>query len=134
PGAQALVTFNNYFVPTQELTADLCTWTTMTGDASATNDTSCVSINAYVGIEELSAVNAVVAPNPASEIVRVSGLPQGKWNVSVLDAIGRVVMNTPFNQNTGTLTLDVASLPNGSYQLLFTNTDRSYRSALMVQH
>ncbi len=133
-GAPVLVTFGNYFVPDQDLTDDLCAWTTMVDDASADNDTSCVSIHTFVGIEELDHINATLSPNPADEQVRIEGLPTGAWSVQLFDATGRTVRSVPVANVNGPLTISTRDLGNGSYHVVFSDGMRKLRSALVVQH
>ena len=134
PGAQTLITFGSYFLPTADVVADLCSWTTMVDDASANNDTSCVSIHTYVGIEELDGIGATLAPNPADAFVRIDGLPNGHWNVQLMDATGRLVRSETTTAIGGPVTLAVDDLPNGMYQLMLTHNGQGYHAALLVQH
>lgn len=134
PGAQTLITFGSYFVPTADVNGDLCSWTTLVDDASVNNDTACVSIHTYVGIEELDNIGAMLAPNPADAFVRIEGLPAGAWNVQVMDATGRLVRSEATTSIAGPFTLAVHDLPNGMYQMMLSHKGKSYRAALLVQH
>lgn len=132
PGAQTLVTFGSYFVPTADVNADLCAWTTLVDDASMDNDTACVSIHSYVGMEELEELGVTIAPNPADADVRLSGLPAGTWQVRVVDGSGRVVRDLASN---GSVTIiGVSDLANGNYQLVISDGQHHYRGPLLVQH
>ena len=67
--------------------------------------------SAVVDARELG---AAVSPNPAVERLTVT-LPAGEpWRLSVLDAVGREVMDDRPGVR-GAVTLDVADLPPGSY-------------------
>lgn len=71
---------------------------------------------------EVAAGTPMLHPNPASSLVHVGGLaPQGRalpW--AIMDAAGRVVAagRTPVS---GTWSIDVSGLPNGSYALRITD-------------
>ncbi|MBK8499136.1 MAG: hypothetical protein IPL52_10025 [Flavobacteriales bacterium] len=135
PGAApVLFTFSSYFIPTADLTADLCAWTTMVDDASALNDTACVSIHTFVGIEELDALGVVLAPNPADASVRINGLPSGMWTLRLMDATGRLVRTESFSLVNGPLVLGVEDLVGGAYQMLLDNGTGRWHTSLIVQH
>lgn len=134
PGQQSLITFNSYFVPTAELTGDLCAWTTLATDATVTNDTSCVTINTSVGMAELDQLRARLVPNPANELVRVEGLPSGTWEFRLFDAAGRQVDSGTHALVNGPLVVATGALPAGAYQLVLTSTGQGYRAPLLVVH
>lgn len=132
PGQQTLITFNNYFVPTSDITDDLCAWTTLTGDASASNDTACVSIHTYVGIAELSALGVSLAPVPADDLLRIDGLPDGRWQMEILDAAGRLIRRESA-MISGPWTVDAASLPPGVYRIVLTRGTERFGAPFVVQ-
>lgn len=131
PGQQTLITFNNYFTPTADATDDLCAWTTMAGDASATNDTSCVSIDTFVGIEELASLGARLSPVPAQDVLRIEGLPAGAWQCRILDAAGRAVLER-MRIADGSWPIDVSPLPAGAYVLVLSDASAAYRARFLV--
>lgn len=131
PGQQTLITFNSYFTPTADATADLCAWTSLAGDALAVNDTACLSIDTFVGIDELVAVGARLAPVPAHDELRILGLPQGAWRCIITDAAGRAVLEAARN-GAGDWPLHVAQLPPGAYQVLLQQEGRALRSRFVV--
>ncbi len=131
PGQQTLITFNNYFNPTADATADLCAWTTLAGDASAVNDTACLSIDTFVGIDELGALGARLAPVPAQDELRIIGLPAGNWRVTITDAAGRAVMQGA-RSTGGDWLLDVSAWPAGAYQLVLQYGEHLVRSRFAV--
>ena len=120
PGQQQLVTFSSYFVPTAEATDALCAWTSMPSDASTANDTSCVSIETYVGLEELVELGVTLGPVPAHDALRITGLPSGRWEARVLDAAGRVAQSGSYPVQ-GALVLSVGELTAGAYVLLLSD-------------
>lgn len=131
PGQQSLITFNSYFTPSADATADLCAWTTMTGDATATNDTSCVSIDTFVGIDEISVIGARLAPVPADQELRILNLPGGSWRCTITDAAGRHVSQAARNSN-GDWPIDVSQLPSGAYVVLIADESRVFRSRFAI--
>jgi hypothetical protein len=133
PGQQTLVTFNTYFVPTDESTDNLCAWTSMPNDALVSNDTVCVLINTYVGIEELNSIDVSLAPNPADGQLTIQGLPQGRWDLEMHDATGRLVQQAGLAVS-GPLTVPVDQLPNGVYRLVLRSADRAFQAPFVVRH
>lgn len=132
PGQQTLITFNNYFVPTADANDDLCAWTGMVNDAAATNDTACVSVHTYVGIEELARAGVTLAPNPADDVLRIDGLASGSWRIEVLDATGRMVQATSASP-AGSVQLPVQDLAPGVYRLIAEHDGQRYGAPFMVR-
>lgn len=133
PGQQQLFTFSTYFTPTGDETGSLCAWTSLGTDAQATNDTSCVLLNTYVGIEESALAAISLAPVPANDALRVDGLPSGMLELRIVDATGRTVRN--MNAQGGTsLSVGTLDLQPGAYHLLVGHNGAQRSLAFMVQH
>ncbi len=66
-------------------------------------------------VEEEQLQNPFVYPNPASDYITVGELPVHAQTVSVLNALGQIVLQLP---NKDATTLDVRSLENGWYTLI----------------
>lgn len=132
PGQQTLITFTSYFTPTSDVTDDLCAWTSLTGDASASNDTACISIHTYVGIAELAALGVSLAPVPASDQLRIDGLPVGRWQLEILDATGRLVGRQAATVS-GPWSVDVSALPAGVYRMVLTNGRERFGAPFLVR-
>ena len=83
---------------------------------------SSVEPSQTVGIEENVLSNAVVYPNPASDVINIS-LKNELVNteVSIVDAMGRVVLNQSIDNDF--VSLDVADLEDGIYFVKISNGD-----------
>ena len=73
------------------------------------------TIGMPIGVEENDAPLFAVAPNPANETLRLSGLPQGNRQLSLIDATGRAVLNE--RVNAAVHDVDVSQLSSGVYQV-----------------
>ncbi|MCC6939963.1 MAG: T9SS type A sorting domain-containing protein [Flavobacteriales bacterium] len=134
PGQQTLVTFGSYFVPTADMTNELCAWTSMVDDATATNDTACVSIHTYVGIDDLDRIDVILSPNPARDHLVIQGLPAGRWDLEMMDATGRSVQHESSIAINGPLMWPVEQLSDGVYHLIVRQDNKAYRSRFVVRH
>jgi hypothetical protein len=78
-----------------------------------------LDVRMSTGIEEASALQVTVFPNPAQEVINVN-LPAGSSGlISVLDATGREVLTARVPQGMGTL--DVRALSQGLYTIRSVN-------------
>lgn len=120
PGAQLLVNFNQQLLPQQDLTGDLCAWSTLEGDEQTDNDTTCISVNTVTGILDHALAQVRIAPNPAQDQVFLEGLPTGNIELSVHDARGMIVYAA---QRVGgeRAVLDVSGMPTGTYIVSLTH-------------
>ncbi|UOQ80468.1 right-handed parallel beta-helix repeat-containing protein [Hymenobacter sp. 5414T-23] len=84
-------------------------------DTDGTSSFSAVQAVAFTKTE----VAISLYPNPASTstTLNLTSLPQGAYQVSIIDAVGRVVRQARYEGGT-TPTLSVQELPVGSYQVL----------------
>lgn len=87
--------------------------------------------DAQVGLPEaMASLRPVVYPNPATDVVRITGLAgAGTWEL--VDAQGRVLQSD--RHVSGTLVLDLASLVPGFYHFV-ANDALGCRSARVVKH
>ena len=86
-----------------------------------------------VGILKVAENNAdiVVFPNPANQVINISGLSNDAYQVNIFDMSGRVMLNQSLNAERS---IDVSNLDSGAYMLLLKNNDGSvYRAAFNVQ-
>ena len=81
-------------------------------ELTAIGDTVIIDPN-KVGINEIGLENVLLYPNPASDVVNLSGL-QGSGTVTILNAMGQAVMAEPF-QNSDRMALDLSKLDSGVY-------------------
>ncbi|MBX2980649.1 MAG: hypothetical protein KF905_15285 [Flavobacteriales bacterium] len=132
PGQQTLFSFSQQLNPTVDGLDELCAWADLAGDASTANDTTCISITTVTGLEEQYATPLHVMPNPATDRLRVEGLPAGLWVVELLDATGRRVMQLQHNAAEGPLWLTVEHLPAGAYTLRTAQGDLARHAHLVL--
>lgn len=133
PGQQQLFTFSTYYIPTADDTDDLCAWTSMAGDDLASNDTACVLVNTYVGIEEGILSQVRLVPVPADEVLRVEGLSSGLWELRVADAAGRIVRSTS-SRGSGPVIIGTADLMAGAYTLLLRGESGAAAKRFVIRH
>jgi hypothetical protein len=72
-----------------------------------------------------------VYPNPASATVSIFGMPSTTkdWTVSVIDASGRLCIQTNAKPERNIISFNVESLSNGLYQIVLTNSAMPLYSA-----
>ena len=133
-GEQELVTFNTAFTPALDGTDALCAWAALPDDTDGTNDTTCVELVSWVGIDELAYTGLQVWPNPVSDKLGFVGLGPGIHQVLLLDAIGRTVLNANVTGQGTDPGLSVQGLANGTYHALISGPDRRYRATVVVHH
>jgi len=93
---------------------------------------SSVEPTEYVGVEENVLSNAVVYPNPASDVINISmknELTNAK--VSIVDAMGRVVLNQSIDNDF--VSLDVAGLEEGIYFVKIANGDAVETKTVVIK-
>lgn len=93
---------------------------TVTGDATYT-----AYFEANVGVDDIAAAAATIYPNPtaSSAILSLSGV-EGKVTVEMVDLTGRTVLQQEAEaQGELTMTLDLTSLPKGSYLVRITTAN-----------
>ncbi len=72
----------------------------------------------------------LVAPNPANETLRLSGLPSGNIRLSLLDATGRAVLN---ERSSSTVhDIDISGLSVGAYQVKVEVDGRASAQRVMI--
>jgi hypothetical protein len=93
---------------------------------------SSVEPSEFVGVEENVLSNAVVYPNPASDVINISmknELTNAK--VSIVDAMGRVVLNQSIDNDF--VSLDVAGLEEGIYFVKIANGDAVETKTVVIK-
>lgn len=133
PGAQELVTFNTAFTPTADATDALCAWADWTLDINSDNDTSCVQLQTWVGLEELTATPVQVWPNPTRDVMAVAGLAPGVYRFTLMDATGRSVRDEQVQATGAPIQLALGAQAEGTYVAYFTGTDVHYRATVVLQ-
>jgi hypothetical protein len=85
-----------------------------------------------VDVKDLSSRNWQIYPNPAAEqMVIYPSDEQLTYRFELLDAMGRRMMQ---GRQTGSLSLDVSTLPAGVYSLLLNDGRRSITKKCVVRH
>ena len=70
---------------------------------------------ANVGIDDVEGTTLALTPNPATDMVTVSGVKAGS-NVTLLDVTGHAVFTQAIKQSDNqAITIDVSMLPSGVY-------------------
>ena len=85
------------------------------------------------GLEEISADEIVVYPNPAHSFVHVQ-LPnhQNATEIMLYDVTGRIVREAKAIQ--GSFDLNISVLPNGFYTLMLQDGATIYKKKIVIQH
>jgi hypothetical protein len=133
PGAQALVTFSNYFVPSADALDELCAWTVMANDASMDNDTNCVQLQTYVGLEERAVEKLTLFPNPTNGLLRIDDLITGRYDLRVFEASGREVLHEQRLAQGGPVMVDLQGLADGTYRIQLAQETRLWQGAVVLQ-
>lgn len=133
PGQQVLFAFTQQFNPGENTTSDICAWSSWDVDADNQNDTVCVSMNTFVGINEITSISARSWPNPANDRLLIDGLPDGEYVITVTNALGQEVHRTKRIVHTGLLELHTTTLAEGTYMLQTSAKAGVYRSTFAVQ-
>jgi len=66
-----------------------------------------------VGIDEVGLENVLIYPNPATDVLNITGLI-GTGTITILNAMGQETLAVPF-QNTDRKVLDLSDLVSGVY-------------------
>ena len=79
------------------------------------------SIVDVTGIDELSANNVQVYPNPTNgEFVTITGLKESDTNVKILNTLGALVLESVVNSNSASI--DISKLSMGTYFIQLINS------------
>lgn len=132
-GEEELVTFNTAFVPNSDGQAPLCAWADLDTDLNAGNDTTCVDLVTWVGVDELTIRSVDVLPNPAHDRFVLRGLPAGLLDLLILDAQGRMVMSQQQQHGGGDLFVGLDGLTAGGYHVRAWVNDQRFHARLVVQ-
>ena len=121
PDSTVNYTFTSTY-PGPSVNYKLCAFTNIPGDPYRGNDTTCVSFDDIVGIEEAIMDGVILhqnIPNPASTQTEISfTLPaHGACALSICNILGNVVMATSIDGQAGknSVSVDVSNLEQGIY-------------------
>lgn len=90
-----------------------------------------VTVNACVGINEVSTEEFNLFPNPSTGVINLN-LPEAGSTVEVVDVLGNVIVAKNFT-NSGATQLDLSSQPNGVYFVRVTNGTSKEVKRLVIQ-
>ena len=110
PGDSVLFMFAQPLVPLQQASGPLCAWTSYNNDLTSGNDTTCITINMVVGVQENAAVRLRMSPVPASSDLLIDGMPRAAVRLEVYDMTGALRMERSARNVSGPVRLDVANL------------------------
>lgn len=133
PQAQSLVNFTTLFNPITNATDNLCAWSNWSLDMDQVNDTTCVSVNAIVGIQERDAQQLRIWPNPAQDLVFLDGFGTGRGVIEVVDVNGRLVRTERIASGSGRILLHTYDLNPGIYLLRVHQDEAMYLGRFVVQ-
>ena len=84
-------------------------------------------------MKKVSKEDFTIAPNPSSSVVNIESDTNTEFEVLLLNASGKVVMQNQVSNN-GTLQIQVDSFENGLYFLVFTSKAGRSSERLIIQH
>jgi len=135
PGASALVNFTvPLYLTETETTGQFCVWTSAATDTHSYNDSSCVSIDVLAGVHEQADAKLTMMPNPAQDLLTLTGLPAGNLSWEVIDARGERVQFGTGVANGGQWQLRTSALANGAYAMRVLVGQRNLTGRFVVQH
>lgn len=125
---------NNFLFAAGDSLFELATNGVLTGIAEITSNNDGYKgllPTTITGIDDvLEEVQLLAFPNPTSDHVTISGLGQEEWNHEVIDALGRVVLNTSSLGDQATI--DVSELSKGHYNISSSNENEKAFTPLVI--
>ena len=108
----------------------------LTAINGACSDTLLLTINITVGIEELIELNNIsIYPNPANEnlVVAFDNQSDSAFKLLVSDRVGRIIQTIDVqDEDQNFVTMNVSSLANGMYSILFVGQNSSFTKSFIV--
>jgi hypothetical protein len=108
----------------------------LTAINGACTDTLLLTVNITVGIEELMGLNNItIYPNPANESLFVAFENQSgsAFKLLVSDRVGRIIQTIDVqDEDQNLVTMNVSSLANGMYSILFVGQNSSFTKSFIV--
>ena len=108
----------------------------LTAINGACSDTLLLTINITVGIEELMGLNNIsIYPNPANEnlVVAFDNQSGSAFKLLVSDRVGRIIQTIDVqDEDQNFVTMNVSSLANGMYSILFVGQNSSFTKSFIV--
>lgn len=88
------------------------------------------TITSTISVKLFEDLNVLVYPNPTSEFLMINNIPTGAIKISLINALGQAVKTLPINNTQ--YKLDIADVPNGTYQLLLSENERTYSKKIII--
>ena len=108
----------------------------LTAINGACSDTLLLTVNITVGIEELMGLNNIsIYPNPANEnlVVAFDNQSDSAFKLLVSDRVGRIIQTIDVqDEDQNFVTMNVSSLANGMYSILFVGQNSSFTKSFIV--
>ena len=108
----------------------------LTAINGACTDTLLLTVNITVGIEELIELNNIsIYPNPANEnlVVAFDNQSDSAFKLLVSDRVGRIIQTIDVqDEDQNFVTMNVSSLANGMYSILFVGQNSSFTKSFIV--
>ncbi len=108
----------------------------LTAINGACTDTLLLTVNITVGIEELMGLNNItIYPNPANEnlVVAFDNQSGSAFKLLVSDRVGRIIQTIDVqDEDQNFVTMNVSSLANGMYSILFVGLNSSFTKSFIV--
>ena len=108
----------------------------LTAINGACTDTLLLTVNITVGIEELMGLNNIsIYPNPANEnlVVAFDNQSDSAFKLLVSDRVGRIIQTIYVqDEDQNFVTMNVSSLANGMYSILFVGQNSSFTKSFIV--
>jgi type IX secretion system substrate protein len=96
-------------------------------------DTAATPSGSGLGVKNINSVNDVkVYPNPASNIINISGLNSGD-QVSVFDMMGRKVVQNTVQNGTGLQSISLSNITAGAYILVVNDVNGNVKARVPVR-
>jgi hypothetical protein len=83
-----------------------------------------------VGLADVKELPLNIFPNPTKDVIILSGLKEGVYNMEVIDMSGRVMITDNITNNS---LIDLSSLQKGCYVVKASNNDSTYSSKVIVK-
>jgi hypothetical protein len=83
-----------------------------------------------VGLADVKELPLNIFPNPTKDVIILSGLKEGVYNMEVMDMSGRVMITDNITNNS---LIDLSSLQKGCYVVKASNNDSTYSSKVIVK-
>ena len=109
---------------------NLITWTTIDNNGNSVECSFTITVNAYVGIADLSAKGISLYPNPTTGIFRLANV-HALGNVKITDVTGKSIDN--YQLSITNSTVDISNQPSGIYFIKIQTNKGVYTEKIIKQ-